>query len=52
MRYSHLTSSAVKDAMQVLNNNFGHNMATVLNFEEGKAIGLNPGGFKISLKPQ
>jgi integrase len=52
MRYSHLTSSAVNEAIQTINKNFDYNMTTISNLGEERTPALATAGFKMLVKPQ
>lgn len=52
MRYSHLTSLAIKEAVKTLENKSGDNTETILQLEDKKIINLIPVSSRISLKTQ
>jgi len=52
MRYSHLTASAVRGTLETLNEDNGHNMATLLATERPKPVALIAGRAKILGKAQ
>jgi hypothetical protein len=52
MRYSHLTSLAIKEAVKTLENKSGDNTETILRIEDKKIINIIPVSSKISQKAQ
>ena len=52
MRYSHLTSKAIREAVMTLENKSGDNTETVFNFHPNKVINLAPVEMKILPKSQ
>lgn len=52
MRYSHLTSLAIKEAVKTLENKSGDNTETILQLEDKKIINLIPVSSKIPQKNQ
>ncbi|MDX9913672.1 MAG: site-specific integrase [Candidatus Moranbacteria bacterium] len=52
MRYSHLTSLAIKEAVKTLENKSGDNTETILQLEDKKIINLIPVSSKIPQKSQ